>query len=385
MRAKEKHMTKKINVALVGLAFGGFFSEIYKEHPNVGRLVLFDTDKVREDNLCKRLGIEERVDTFEDILKDPDIDAVHLVTPFTMHEEQSVAVLNSGKHCACTVPMGLTLDGIKKVVEAQRASGKNYMMMETTLYTYQFFYAKQMLEAGDFGKIQFLRGYHYQDMTKWPDYWTGLPPMYYGTHAMSPITVMSGSRIHSVRCVGSGSMNPDYEKYYGNTFPVESALLEFENGLKGEVTRALFETSREYAEGFDVYGSKKAFIWGYKDNDDPYVTTLVPPAPGNRGGTYDTEVVSLPDFSGSLPESIRQYAISGGDFDPLNPHKSWAKGLGAGHHGSHPHLVHEFISSILENRKPWIDEVMGANISAAGICAHQSAMEGGERILVPEF
>lgn len=376
---------KKINVALVGLAFGGFFSEIYKQHPDVGRLILFDTDKVREEKLCKRLGITEHLETFEDILNDSDIDAVHLVTPFTMHEEQSIAVLNSGKHCACTVPMGLTIDGLRKIIEAKRASGKNYMMMETTLYTYQFFYAKQMLEAGEFGNIQFLRGYHYQDMTKWPDYWTGLPPMYYGTHAISPISVIADARIKSVSCVGSGSMNPDYLKYYGNPYPVESAHLEFENGLKGEVTRTLFETAREYAEGFDVYGSKKAFLWGNKDSDDPFVTTLIPPKAGNRGGTSKTEVVRMPDFSESLPESIRKYAISGGDFDPLNPHKSWEKGLGAGHHGSHPHLVNEFIRSIVEERKPWIDEIMGANITAAGICAHQSAMNGGEKVLIPEF
>ena len=41
--------------------------------------------------------------------------------------------------------------------------------------------------------------------------------------------------------------------------------------------------------------------------------------------------------------------------------------------------------SIIEERKPWIDEVLGGNITAAGICAHESAMLGGEIIIVPEF
>ena len=376
---------KKINVALVGVAFGGFFAEIYKEHPNVGKLVLFDVDKKREKALRNRLGIEENYDSFEDILKDPSIDAVHLVTPFTMHEEQSVAVLNSGKHCACTVPMGLTLEGLKKITEAKRASGKNYMMMETTLYTYQFFYAQQMLKNDEFGRIQFLRGYHYQDMTKWPEYWLGLPPMYYSTHAMSPITILSGSRVKKVRCVGSGTMNPDYEKYYHNTWPVESALLEYENGLKAEVTRSLFETSREYVEGFNVYGSKKTFEWGFTDAAAPYVTTLIPPVEGNRGSTSETVTVDLPGFADDLPESIQRFALQGGDFDPLNPQKSWIENMGAGHHGSHPHLVHEFVRSIVEERKPWIDETLAANITAAGICAHESALRGGEAVEVPEF
>lgn len=375
----------KLNVAIVGLAFGGFFAEIYQNHPDVGRLILFDTDKQREENLCRKMGIADRKKTFEDILKDPDIDAVHLVTPFTLHEEQSIAVLDAGKHCACTVPMGLTLEGIRKIVEAKRRSGKNYMMMETTLYTYQFFYAKQMLETGELGRIQFLRGCHYQDMEKWPDYWLGLPPMYYGTHAISPVTVLAGSRIKRVHCVGSGSMNPEYTKYYGNSFPVESTLFEYENGLKAEVTRSLFETEREYVEGFYVYGSRRAFEWGFRDNDDPYVTTLIPPSEDARGGTYETENVELPFYAESLPEGIRQFAVGGCNFNPLSPDKPWFEEMGSAHHGSHPHLVHEFLRSILEERKPFVDEILGANISAAGICAHLSALKGGACVEIPEF
>ena len=53
-------------------------------------------------------------------------------------------------------------------------------------------------------------------------------------------------------------------------------------------------------------------------------------------------------------------------------------GMGGGHHGSHPHLVHEFVRSIVEQRKPWIDWELAANITGAGILAHESALRGGE-------
>lgn len=376
---------KKVNVALVGLAFGGYFSEIYKNHPNVGRLILFDVDKEREKHLADRLGITESYDCLDDILKDPDIDAIHFVTPLTMHEEQCVSALEAGKHVACTVPMGISVDGIKAIIDAKRKSGKNYMMMETTLYTYPFFYAKQMKENGEFGRIQFLRGCHYQDMLNWPSYWCGLPPMYYGTHAIAPITVLSGSKIKRVRALGSGTMNPEYYSCYGNKFPVETAFLEYENGLVAEVTRSLFETAREYKEGFSVYGSDKSFEWGFADNDPPIVTTAIAPEPGKRGGTCSEETIDLPLYAENLPESIQQYAIRGGDFDPLNPQNSWDARLGVGHHGSHPHLCNEFIRSIIEERRPEVDEMLGANITLAGILAHESAMKGGIPIDVPEF
>ncbi|MBQ8753054.1 MAG: Gfo/Idh/MocA family oxidoreductase [Clostridia bacterium] len=378
---------KKIRVALVGLGFGGAFVDIYKHHPNVETIGICDINKELEARFARELGIEKTYATFEDVLADDSVDAVHLVTPIPLHEEQTVRVLEAGKHCACTVPMATSLEGIRRITEAVRKSGKNYMMMETTLYTYQFFYVKQMLESGELGRIQFMRGSHYQDMDNWPSYWMGLPPMWYGTHAIGPMVALSGSRIKRVHCFGSGTMEPALSEQYGNPYPVESALFEFENGMKGEATRSLFETARMYQEGMFIYGSKKSFEWGFNDTDDPIITTLTPciPEKGNRGGNYTTcETLPMPNFYHSLPEELHRFTV-GGNYDPLNPQKSLEKGAGAGHHGSHAHLVNEFVMSIIEDRKPWIDEVLGGNITAAGVCAHESAMKNGESVVVPTF
>ncbi|MBR2460141.1 MAG: Gfo/Idh/MocA family oxidoreductase [Clostridia bacterium] len=374
---------KKINVALVGLGFGGCFAEIYKEHPNVGKIKVFDTNRNITETFVNRFGLEG-CSSLEEILNDDTIDAVHLVTPIPLHEEQTVRVLEAGKHCACTVPMATSLEGIRRITEAKRRSGKNYMMMETTLYTYQFFYVKQMLESGELGRIQFLRGSHYQDMSNWPSYWMGLPPMWYGTHAIAPMVALSGSRIKRVVGFGSGSMDKELTKQYNNPFPVESALFEFENGLKGEATRSLFETARMYQEGMFVYGSKQSFEWGFRDNDLPYITTLG--STGNNRGAYTKyEIREMPNFHSVLPPEIQRFTVGSDSFDPLNPQESLKKGAGGGHHGSHPHLVHEFVMSIIENRKPWIDEELGGNITGAGICAHESALRNGESIIVPVF
>ena len=373
---------KKINVALVGVGFGGAFVEIYRDHPNVGEICIFDTNTDHMNHVARTLGVQTRP-SFEAILADPTIDAVHLVTPIPLHEEQTVQVLEAGKHCACTVPMATSLEGIRRITEAKRKSGKNYMMMETTLYTYQFHYVKRMLESGEMGRIQFLRGSHYQDMENWPAYWEGLPPMWYGTHAIGPMVALSGSRIKRVVCFGSGTMDEAKHQQYGNPFPVESALFEFENGLKGEATRSLFETARVYQEGMFVYGSKKSFEWGFGDWDLPYITELGDIQP-HRGRPTGAKVQEMPNFYETLPEPLQRFTV-GGNFDPLNPQDSLKKGAGGGHHGSHPHLVHEFVMSIIEERKPWIDEALGGNITAAGLCAHLSAMQNGASVEVPEF
>lgn len=357
---------KKLNIVVVGMGFGIAFLPIYLDHPNVGKVGFCDMDIDVLNEIGEKYPNAVKYDSFEKVLADKTIDAVHLVTPFPYHAEHSIAVLQSGKHCACTVPMATSLDDIRKIIDAKHKSGKNYMMMETALYTSQYFYVKELLEKGDLGRIQFLRGSHYQDMIKCPDCWMGLPPMWYSTHAIAPMVALAGSRIKRVNCFGSGTMDSELQKQYNNPFPIESALLEFENGLKGEVTRSLFETARAYQEGLFVYGSKLSFEWGFADNDKPYVTSLNPYKENQRMTTANITQISLPNHCLALPENIQKHCKTA-------------------HHGSHPHLVHEFVMSILENRKPLVDEVLGANITAAGICAHESAMKNGESVIVPEF
>ena len=241
-----------------------------------------------------------------------------------------------------------------------------------------------MKTEGQFGKIQFLRGSHYQDMAGWPDYWMGLPPMWYGTHAIAPMVALSGSRIARVHAFGSGTMPEELVRRYGNPFPVETAIFAFENGLKGEATRSLFETARTYQEGMFVYGSDASLEWGFADNDPPLITTLAPPREGRRGGVTETTVTPMPNDYSDLPEALWHFTV-GGNFDPLNPQESLKTGAGGGHHGSHAHLVHEFVSSSLCGRRPRIDEILGANITAAGICAHESALRDGEEVVLPVF
>lgn len=96
------------------------------------------------------------------------------------------------------------------------------------------------------------------------------------------------------------------------------------------------------------------------------------------------EIIELPNYYQMLPKEIQHFTV-GCNFDPLNPQDSLKVGAGGGHHGSHPHLVHEFLMSIIEDRKPWIDEVIGGNITAAGICAHASAMQDGKEVEIPLF
>jgi len=78
----------------------------------------------------------------------------------------------------------------------------------------------------------------------------------------------------------------------------------------------------------------------------------------------------------------RQFTTRG-VYDEENAHLSFTQG--AGHGGSHPHLVHEFVSSIVEARPSFPDVYQSTNWTCAGICAHESAMRNGDKVALPDF
>jgi predicted dehydrogenase len=247
------------------------------------------------------------------------------------------------------------------------------MMMETVVFSREFLFVKRMFDGGQMGRLQFMRGSHQQEMAGWPGYWDGLPPMYYATHCVGPLLAMADKLAESVQCLGSGHIAENLVKKYGSPFALESAHIRLRNSDVGaEVTRSLFETARQYRESFDIYCDKVSFEWSQIEHE---------PAVLHRGET--PERVTVPDFADLLPEGIRRYTTKGVYDSDANVHLSFKQG--SGHGGSHPHLAHEFLRSIVENRKPKVDEQKSANWTSTGICAHQSAMKHGEKVIVPAF
>jgi predicted dehydrogenase len=374
--------THKLRVAIAGLGFGAEFVPIYLHHPDVEHVTICDADPKKLDEVGEKYDVSSRAQDLQEVIDSDRIDAVHLVTPIPLHAQQAVAVLQSDKHCASTVPAATSLDDLRAIVAAQRSSGRNYMMMETAVYTREFLFVKSALERGEFGRIQFLRGAHYQDMENWPPYWAGLPPMHYATHAVSPLLALAQTRARVVHCFGSGWMRPEVREQYNNPYPVETAIYQLEGSdVAAEVTRTLFHTARAYTESFNVYAENMTFEWQQIEQEEPVLFRMEALQPG-RGRPVTHEHISAPDRADLLPQEIARFTRRG-VYDESNPHRSFLQG--GGHGGSHPHLVNEFVRSIVEGRRPAIDAVTAADWTAAGICAHQSAMQNGAEVVIPSF
>ena len=295
-------------------------------------------------------------------------------------------MLAADKYVAASVPAGLSLSELHAVVAAERASAGRFMMLETAVYSHDYLFAKALLDAGELGRIQFMRGVHHQVMDGWPSYWRGMPPMLYATHAISPLFALADSYADTVRCLGSGTMRAELHEPYGNPYPLEVALFKLHNhDAVVEVTRSHFELARQYVEGFSVYGSSGSFESPQLHHEDParHYLDAVPDGDTSYAAQVaaryrpdptvtvrrrsDGQRVPIPEFSASLPQAIQRYAIP------------------SEHGGSHPHLVHEFVTSVVQQRPSAVDAVTAARWTAAGVCAHESAMRHGAVVKIPDF
>jgi predicted dehydrogenase len=365
---------KKTRVAIVGLGFGAEFIPIYRNHPHAEMYAICRRNKKELDACGDEFGVKVRYTDYRKLLEDPNVDAVHINSPIPDHAPQSLAGLRAGKHVASTVPMATSIDECKALVEEQRRSGKVYMMMETVVYSREYLFVKELYDKGELGRLQFVRGSHQQDMDGWPDYWPGLPPMHYATHCVSPCLAILGKHAESVVCHGSGRIREELIPRYGSPFAIETATFKIrDSDVVAEVTRSLFDTARQYRESFDAFGSKKTFEWQQVENEEPVIHTKGLPEP------QIPKRVKVPDFAHLLPEPIRKFTGTIQDAE----HLSFLQG--AGHGGSHPHLVHAFLSAIRGDRPTLPDAATSANWTMVGICAHQSAMQGGERVMIPRF
>ena len=99
-------MADRVNVAIVGLGFGAEFIPIYQKHPNAVCYAICQRNEQRLNEVGGAFGIEKRYTSYQELLNDPDVDAIHINTPIAAHGAMSIMALQAGKHVACTVPNG---------------------------------------------------------------------------------------------------------------------------------------------------------------------------------------------------------------------------------------------------------------------------------------
>jgi predicted dehydrogenase len=340
---------RKIRVGIVGYGVCKFGAEFgFQNHPNVDIVAVSDLFPDRCQELAKVCGCTKIYSSLEELVKDDRIEAVFVATDAPSHARHCIAALKHGKHVASAVPAVLgSMEDADKLFRAVKSSGLKYMMFETSSFHEDLYAMRQIYNAGGFGKLIYSEGeyFHYmpEPIDSYKGWRIGLPPQWYPTHSNAYYVCVTGRSFTEVCCQAMPSRIPHLQQVnnrYRNSFGTEIAL---------------FRTS----EGGT---SRMAVSW-----DSPGYGGEMGRVRGEKGSFYG-------NFEGAEPQLAQTRQ------PPLPP------GVPAGGHGgSHGYLMNEFVTAILQDRKPLVDIAMALNLTVPGIVAHQSALKGGELRKIPQY
>jgi len=340
---------RKLRVGLVGYGVCKFAAAFgFQDHPNVEVVAVSDLFPDRCAELAKVVRCEQTYPSLEELVKDDRIEAVFVATDAPSHARHCIEVLKHGKHVASAVPAVFgSLEEADQLLAAVKASGRKYMMFETSCFHEDLAAMRRIYEAGGFGRLVYSEGeyYHYmeQPIASYKDWRVGSPPQWYPTHSNAYYVGVTGGSFTEVSCLGMPS----------RVAQLQPANNRYRNPFGTEI--ALFRTS----EGGM---SRMAVSW-----DTPGAGGEMGRIRGQRGSFYG----KYEGLEKKLPPMRRP---------PLPPGVA-----GGGHGGSHGYLMDEFVTAILQDRQPLVDVVTALNMTVSGIVAHQSALKDGELMKIPQY
>jgi predicted dehydrogenase len=112
-----------------------------------------DISAERRNDLKKRYSIAKAYATWQDLVADPDLDAVAIALPNALHAPVSLAALRAGKHVLLDKPFALSYAEAKQVVDTAKRCKKVFMLGMNQRYREDSQSLKTMVVRGDLGEI----------------------------------------------------------------------------------------------------------------------------------------------------------------------------------------------------------------------------------------
>ena len=124
----------------------------YLDNPNAKLTGLYDLNLQRAKNLAEKYGCKF-YESIEEMLADPEIDAVSVCVANHVHAEITIAALKAGKHVLCEKPMATKLKDCQMMVDTAEQMGKKLMIGQNQRFAKAHAEAKKLIESGDIGSV----------------------------------------------------------------------------------------------------------------------------------------------------------------------------------------------------------------------------------------
>lgn len=260
-----------------------------------------DEEKLRQ---CKEdFGVVKTYTSYDDLLDDPDIDAVYIPLPNSLHKEWTIKAANKGKHVLCEKPVALNTQETVEMVEACEKNNVNFMEGFMYRFTDRTKKVQKVLKSGIIGEVKYINSTFRFFLDR------------EGTIKMKP--ELGGGSIYDVGCyplnfvgmvTGKEPKSVSAEYIYQDGVDIMfTGVLKYDDGVIATINSGFNSFSRMYSE---IVGTKGAIEIPDTFLDNAGVITVV-----TNEGTKEIPV-----------EKCERYALE----------------------------VEEFADAILNNRKPML-------------------------------
>ncbi len=254
MMKKLNHQGKgykvKLNIAVVGCGYWG--PNLIRNFSQLSNCNVFACCDLADEKLgrIKSLYPSTMVTkNFDEILKNPDVDAIAIATPVYTHRDLAKKVLAHGKHVMVEKPLASSVDQCVELIDLAEKNNKALMVGHTFEYTSAVNKAKEIIQSGELGDIYYIRSVRANLGLFQPDInviWDLAP------HDLSIILYLLDEFPIGVNGQGKAHFNPEIED-------VANITLSFPNGTIAFVHNSWLDPDK--IRKITIVGSKKMLVY----------------------------------------------------------------------------------------------------------------------------
>ena len=292
---------QKIKTAVVGTGFmGKVHVENVRRLGNVEIAAVVGSRPETARKFAEQASIPIATNNLQEILENPDIQAVHICTPNVDHFPMSLAAVKAGKAVLCEKPMTMTVAEARQLVEAATQFKTVNCVQHNLRYYPVVQQIRQMIASGDLGEILIVQGTYSQDWLLYETDWNwrldsksngALRVMGdIGSHWMDMIQHLTGQGI-SALCADLATFYPERKRPKGSvetfsakkadtgdyeSFPVDTedfgvVMLRLGAKARGAFTVSQMSAGRKNKFAFEIFGTKAGVAWDQESPDTLWI------------------------------------------------------------------------------------------------------------------
>lgn len=235
-----------VRIGVVGLGYWGpNIARNFANLPDAELRWCCDASDAARARIAPMFPAARMSDSLDELLADPELDAIALATPVPTHADLAVRVLAAGKHCFIEKPLAQSVPDAQRVLDAAERSGRTLMVGHLLEYHPGLRKLKELTDSGELGDIYYIYG-NRLNLGKLRADENALWSL--GAHDISVLLSLAGEEPVEMVANGASYVRPGVED-------VVFAFLRFPSGLTAHLHLSWLDPHKE--RRFTVVGSRR--------------------------------------------------------------------------------------------------------------------------------